>query len=765
MKLTDTKLKETILTIAITTSAIVTVCLIFISPIAKYLIEKYDVKYTGRQITMDWAYVNPFTGYIHIVNLRIAEASKDTLFFSAEGVSANFAMRKLIFKNVEITELNVDHPIGIIIQKKDNFNFNDLIKRFSSKKDTTDSGKNNSSVHVSINNISITDGLFHYVEKITPIKYFIEKVNLQCSGIRWDADTIASTFTFLSRGGKTSGAFTINTKTLDYKFATVIKDQDLEIIRQYLWELINYGMFKAHLDADIKAYGNFKDTRRLTMKGRLAFSDFHLGKTTTYDYASFKKLLLVMDELSPASNKFLFDSVTLDKSYFSFEHFDSLDNIQAMFGKQGANVKDVTAQSGRFNLVIAISRYIKKLAKDFFVSQYRVNALSLTDGEVKYVDYALNEKFSIAAQHVYLKADSISKTNKRVHFNLKFDVYPYGNSSARLSLNPLDSGDIDFNYHLNKVPVTVFNPYIISYTSFPLDKGTLNMNGTWKVRNGEIKSENQLVLVKPHVARKLKSKDTKKKFPLPLIMAFIRERGDVINYKIPITGSLRDPKFNFGDVFIDLFKNIFIKPPTLPYALQVKSKEKKIDESFQLIWPTHQTSLSSRQEKFLKKLANFLEENKEASIEVYTQQYVQREKEHILFFETKKKHFLTENNKKSSDFTENDSIKVEKMSVKDLGHDLVKDMVKITRDTTMFTIHDKCHHYLGSDIVDHKFNQLIKAREHTFLSYFADTGANARVKMHSTKDIIPYNGFSCFQIKYKGDMPKSLKEPMKILMK
>ncbi|HKC69770.1 MAG TPA: hypothetical protein VKG26_16140, partial [Bacteroidia bacterium] len=47
--------------------------IVFISPITKYLIEKYDFKYTGREITLDWAYVNPFTGYIHLNNLKIFE--------------------------------------------------------------------------------------------------------------------------------------------------------------------------------------------------------------------------------------------------------------------------------------------------------------------------------------------------------------------------------------------------------------------------------------------------------------------------------------------------------------------------------------------------------------------------------------------------------------------------------------------------------------------------------------------------------------------
>jgi heme/copper-type cytochrome/quinol oxidase subunit 1 len=78
-----------------------------ISPVTKYLVEKYDLKYTGRQITMDWAYVNPFTGYFHFENLKIYELNSDSVFISSKGISVNLSMRKLLNKTYEISEHSV----------------------------------------------------------------------------------------------------------------------------------------------------------------------------------------------------------------------------------------------------------------------------------------------------------------------------------------------------------------------------------------------------------------------------------------------------------------------------------------------------------------------------------------------------------------------------------------------------------------------------------------------------------------------------------
>jgi len=160
------KLKKTLFIFISTIIIIVVVVILFISPITKYLVEKHDEKYTGRQITMTRAYVNPFTGYIHFSNLKIYELKSDSVFFSAKGVSVNIAMFKLLSKTYEISKFTLNHPRVIIIQNKKDLNFNDLVEKFSSKKnsDTT-----KAPVHFNILSVKINDGEFYYREKLIPI--------------------------------------------------------------------------------------------------------------------------------------------------------------------------------------------------------------------------------------------------------------------------------------------------------------------------------------------------------------------------------------------------------------------------------------------------------------------------------------------------------------------------------------------------------------------------------------------------------------------
>lgn len=730
----------------------VVLAIVFISPITKYLVEKYDEQYTGRQITMKRAYVNPFTGYIYFSDLKIYEFKSDSLFFSANGMSANIAIFKLLSKNYEIESVTFDKPHGLIAQNKKNLNFNDLIVKFTAQ-DTLDSLR--APLHLNILNVKVNNGEFHYCDERIPINYFIKNVNFESTGKRWNVDTIATKFSFSSGigTGDAKGDFTFNTKTDDYHFAAVINKFDLQIIEQYLQDLTNYGSFTANLDADIRSSGNFSNREKVNSSGRLAINDFHFGKTPKDDYAAFDKLVVAINEINPSKFIYNYDSVMLYHPYFKYERYDKLDNLQTMFGKGGYKITEAKANTTQFNLIIEIANYIKMLSRNFFKSHYRINRLAIYKGDLKFNDFSGSEKFSMALNPLFISADSIDKKYNRVKLHAHSDIKPFGQAKASLSMDPKDSSNFDLRFNFQKMPVSMFNAYIIAYTSFPLDRGTLEFNGKWHVRNSIIKSQNHVLIVDPRVGKRVKNKDGKW-IPARLIMAFVRERGNVIDYNVPITGSLKDPKFHFKDAIWDLVRNIFIKPPTTPYGIAVKSTEREIEKLLTLKWEMRQSSLTFFQRRFIKKMANFLEDNPDASIGVFPQDYVVKEKEYILFFEAKKKYFKEINNINSDPLSKKDSTTVDRMSVKDAA--FVGYLKKHINGANTFTIQEKCAKLIGLDIVNAKLKQLNAERMRVFMTYFDKNDVAKRVKIQKTKDVVPYDGFSFYKIDYKGELPKSL---------
>jgi hypothetical protein len=219
--------------VLIITTSIILLCIalviMFISPITKYLLEKNDVKWIGRELTMDWAYVNPFTGYIHLSNLKVFEEKGDSIFLSMKGLSVNLSVHKLLSESIEITQLTIDRPWGQIVQRKKQLNITDLINRFTTK--GVDPSGTSSSWRTTILNSQIIDGEFHYRELMIPISYFIKKVNIETSGKEADIDTVAATFRFeegKSRGS-VKGNVTINVKDLDYKVFMSVMPLEISI--------------------------------------------------------------------------------------------------------------------------------------------------------------------------------------------------------------------------------------------------------------------------------------------------------------------------------------------------------------------------------------------------------------------------------------------------------------------------------------------------------------------------------------------------------
>jgi hypothetical protein len=239
-----------------------------------------------------------------------------------------------------------------------------------------------------------------------------------------------------------------------------------------------------------------------------------------------------------------------------------------------------------------------------------------------------------------------------------------------------------------------------------------------------------------------------------LIMALMRERGNVIDYEVPISGDLNDPKFNLHDVIIDVLGNIFVKPATTAYRMEVKNAETEIEKSLTLKWEMRGSSLTKQQEKFIERMADFLVENPDATIAVSPQQYSVKEKEYILIYEAKKKYFMTTRSKDETYFSREDVETVEKMSIKD--EKFITYLNKQTADSMLFTTQDKCSRLLGEKLVEARYNKLNQDRETSFLAYFKDKNVEKRIKISANQDVIPYNGFSFYKMQYKGEFPEKL---------
>lgn len=746
------KLRRTMLMVILSVVVASVALLILISPLVKYLIEKHDYAYTGRQIHVDRVYFNPFTGFLQLNEVRIEEKNNKSIFLSAGLISIKINLRKLINRNIDINELHIDKMRTDLIQTGDTFNISDLLLKFKTKPQKASAGKKFS---INIKNVLITENELHYIDMITPVHYFIKNIRIESNSFFSNNEKINLRYSFKSGSstGNMSGKFDLNINTLLYGLSCKAEKYDLGFVEPYLKDISNNGTFTANIDADIKTKGNFNSREDISLSGKIDINKFHFGPDKGQDYASFDCLSIGIKALDPKNKIYSIDSISLDKPYFLYELYDSDNNYEKMFGREGSKVVAAVGMNARFNLVIEIARYVKVLSANFFRGNYLINHVAIRRGDLRFSDFSVGERFSMDLSPLFIQADSVSKNFKRVNLDLSSGIVPYGQAKARLSINPNDSSDFDISYHMSNVPISAFNPYFINYSSYSINRGTLEMKGNWNVRNGDIKSTNHFLLIDPRNSDRIKNKGNRWA-PLPLIFAMVRENGNVIDYEIPVNGNLKDPKFKLKDIISDLISNILTKPFTTPYRYDVRRKEIMIEESLAIMWETNKSELNPISRKFVEKIAKHLSENPTSIIRLQDQVFSLKEKEYILFHEAKKKFYMSLKGLPASALGEKDLKIIQKMSIRNPA--FIMYLNKNTSDSKLYTIQAKCLSLIGTDMVNLKYSELKYKRRRLIQGIFSEREVLNQVLTENEKTLIPYNGFSFVKIDYRGQLPDYL---------
>lgn len=714
------------------------ILIIIASPLTKYLVHRYDEKYTGRKITVGRALVNPLGGAASLRNVRMYEAGSDSVFLSARKLSADLSVLKLLSGTYEINSVKIDRPVISITREDTTFNFSDLIERFSVQEDTLEEEE----MKLNILNIDVSNGHIRYEEKDLPFSIDITEINFRSPGMKWDVDSLTGEYSFIPGEGIVSGDFMITTDSLDYRINTDVSGFNFSVFTGYLKGLTGSGNIDASVNMNINAAGNFNKPLGAKVSGRLDIRNFRFGPDTVTDYLHFEKFLLGINLIDLEEKKFYFDSILVKKPALLYQVYDSLDNFRRMFSS--FLKEEVEEEADTAGELI-----------DLTGSDYYVNAFAIEDGWLEFNDYSIAEKFTFLVVPFNIIADTVDKRNKRVNIAINGEINPSGTISANLSMNPDNEEYFDFKYEIRDVAASMFNPYILTYTSYQLDRGTIEMHGDWSVRDSRINSLNHFLVIDPRDTKKVRGKDTKW-IPMPLILAFTRERGGAIDYQIPVSGNLDDPDFNLWDVITDILRNILVKPPTTPYRMQIRNIEEKVEKSLSVQWKMRQVVVGDNYERFVKSMAEFLEDNPEAFIVVRPVFHVEKEKENILLFEAKKKYFFESQGKEVTALSEDDSMKVEKLSSKDST--FLKFLDEKISGSGLLTLQEKCYIYVGEDAVNRKYQEMVEGRAESFLEFFTDKNTEKQVEILDVRNEFPYNWFSYYDINYKGDIPESLRD-------
>jgi hypothetical protein len=125
---------------------------------------------------------------------------------------------------------------------------------------------------------------------------------------------------------------------------------------------------------------------------------------------------------------------------------------------------------------------------------------------------------------------------------------------------------LDLTGKVRDLDLPPLTTYSAKYAGYGIEKGKLSFEVHYRIEDRKLAAENRLVLDQLTFGPRVES-PTATKLPVLLAVALLRDRNGVIDIRLPISGSIDDPKFSVGGLIIQVIVNLIGKAVTAPFAL------------------------------------------------------------------------------------------------------------------------------------------------------------------------------------------------------
>ena len=197
----------------------------------------------------------------------------------------------------------------------------------------------------------------------------------------------------------------------------------------------------------------------------------------------------------------------------------------------------------------------------------KIRRLTLQAGKVRFTDNFIKPNYTanmVDLGGVIVGLSSDAKTTADVNLRGKVNSAPL---TIVGKVNPL-KGDLflDLKAEVKGMELAPLSAYSGKYAGYGIEKGQLSFDVTYKIEDRKLTADNRLVLDQLTFGEKVESPQATK-LPVLLAVSLLRDRNGVIDIKLPISGSLDDPKFSIGGIIVRVIVNLLAKAVTAPFAL------------------------------------------------------------------------------------------------------------------------------------------------------------------------------------------------------
>lgn len=153
------------------------------------------------------------------------------------------------------------------------------------------------------------------------------------------------------------------------------------------------------------------------------------------------------------------------------------------------------------------------------------------------------------------KIEITGAVNKSAPLDISGTIDPFGSELL-----------FDITAKAKNIDLPTFSPYSGKYIGYTIERGKLSVDVHYQIKDNVLEAQNQIFLDQLTLGEEIDSPDAPS-LPLRLAVSLLKDRHGEIKLRLPIKGSVDDPKFSIGDILFDAFVNLITKAATAPFAL------------------------------------------------------------------------------------------------------------------------------------------------------------------------------------------------------
>lgn len=195
-----------------------------------------------------------------------------------------------------------------------------------------------------------------------------------------------------------------------------------------------------------------------------------------------------------------------------------------------------------------------------------IDRLRIADGALDFADESLVLPFGTRIHHLRGNLSGLStKPGAPGQIELDGDVDDYGLARAVGQVDLFRPTDfMDLKVVFRNVEMTRLTPYSATFAGRRIDTGKLSLDLEYKIKQRQLQGENNIVIDRLQLGERVNS-PTAKDLPLDLAIAILSDSDGRIDLGLPISGSLDDPQFSYGQIVWKAITNILTKIVTAPF--------------------------------------------------------------------------------------------------------------------------------------------------------------------------------------------------------